>query len=142
MRLVVLCLSVLFLLSGCFLAPFIGAFKDSGATQGDRERLLSLDVKRFTEAMSWGSAGPILAFVDESAQKQVQEQLNEKADTERVVESKISNVDFANDSFDANVLVKVKYYRIPYYIVQERKENLGWKFTLGSGWRLMSREVG
>ena len=142
MRVVVLCLSVLFFLSGCFLAPFIESFKSAGATQSDREALLPRDLKRFTEALSWGNAEPVMALVDDSARKEIQEQLNEKSETERVVESKVTAVTYDEDSYKASVAVKVKYYRIPYYVVQERKEKLEWKFSLGTGWKLTSRQVG
>jgi hypothetical protein len=142
MRVVVLSVSVLLFLSGCFLAPFIESFKSAGATQSDREALLPKDLKRFTEALSWGSPEPVLALVDDSARKDIQEQLNEKSETERVVESKVTGVTYEDDSYKASVAVKVKYYRIPYYVVQERKEQLEWKFSLGTGWRLTSRVVG
>ncbi len=128
-------------LSGCFLAPFIGAFKQAGVTQSDREALLPKDVKRFTDALFWGTSGPIMEMVDEPAKKQVSQQVAEATDVERVVESKVVSIDFGDGSYTAQVDLKVRYYRVPYYMVQDRVEIQQWQFSFNDGWQITDRNL-
>jgi hypothetical protein len=124
------------------MAPFIGSFKQAGVTQSDREALLPREVKRFNDALFWGNSGPIMAMVDEAAREEIGNQVAEAADVERVVESKVLKVNYANDAYEADVKLKVRFYRVPFYIVQDRVEHQRWKFSFHDGWQISARSLG
>lgn len=144
MKLKNLCFSLLLLctLSGCFLAPIIEGVSEMGATPSDREKLLAKDIKKFNEALYWGNPGRALAYTDDVARMTVSDQIKARRDTERIVESKVSNMEFEPSSYKANVEIQVKYYKIPYYLVTERTEVQDWEFFVGSGWKLTGRKLG
>lgn len=129
------------LLSGCFMAPFIGAFKQAGVTRSDREALLPKEVKRFNDALFWGNSGPIMSMVDESAREEIGNQVAEASDVERVVESKVLKVSYDEDAYEADVQVKVRFYRVPYYMVRDRVEHQRWKFSFNDGWQISARSL-
>jgi hypothetical protein len=128
-------------LSGCILVPFIDAFKKTGATEGDRMALLAPEVQRFTEAIGWGKKTEALGFVLDESRKEISTQLKKIGAEERVVDSKVDEVEWANDAFDAHVAVKVQYFMVPYYVVKTRTEQQHWVFSLTSGWKLKERII-
>ena len=69
------------------------------------------------------------------------EQLKKDRDKERLVDSKVDYVDFSDDAFSAKVDVTFKFFKVPFYIVTERKEQQTWRFAFGKGWKLAGREV-
>jgi hypothetical protein len=128
-------------LSGCILVPFIDAFKKTGATEGDRMALLAPEVQRFTEAIGWGKKTEALGFVLDESRKEISTQLKKIGSEERIVDSKVDEVEWANDAFDAHVAVKVQYFMVPYYVVKTRTEQQHWVFSLTSGWKLKERVI-
>lgn len=128
-------------LSGCILVPFIDAFKKTGATEGDRMALLAPEVQRFTEAIGWGKKTEALGFVLDESRKEISTQLKKIGSEERIVDSKVDEVEWANDAFDAHVAVKVQYFMVPYYVVKTRTEQQHWVFSLTGGWKLKERVI-
>ena len=129
-------------LSGCLiLAPFIQAWKNVGATADDRRALLNQQMKKFGDALYWGK-GEAALFVDRSADASVRKGLTIDRDEIRVVETKLKNVEYSDDTYTAEVEFLIRFYRIPFYIVTDSKEKQIWKFHLGDNWFLAEREPG
>lgn len=129
-------------LSGCIvLAPFIQAWKNVGATADDRRALLGQQVKKFGEALYWGKGDAVL-FVDRDADSQVRKGLSIDRDDIRIVETKLKNVEYSEDTYTAEIEFLIRFYRIPFYVVTDSKEKQVWKFRLGDNWWLVNREPG
>lgn len=135
--LVAICLAM----NGCILLPVMDSMKQMGLTRSDREALLARDVKQFHEALYWGKPDRALALAMPDNRDAIASQLREMKRSHRIVESTIDSVDFADDAFTANVDVIVKYYAVPFYIVNERIEEHVWKFQMPDGWRLQTLHV-
>jgi hypothetical protein len=136
-----LLLSVVLCLQGCILVPFINSAKQSGLLQSDREGLLEKDVERFHRIRFWGKTMKALSYTNREHRDQVRDYLRAHSDDEKVVESEIEFIDFFEESYKAEVLVQVKYYRVPYYVVEERIEKQQWEFSVGSGWKVNDIEI-
>lgn len=127
--------------SGCvILAPFIQAWKNVGATPGDRMTLMGQRLKRFGEALYWGKGEAVL-YLDKEASSEVRKSLTLQREDLRIVESKIKSIEYENDTYTANVEFTVKYFRIPFYIVTDTVEKQVWTFHIGDNWYLQKREL-
>lgn len=131
----------LVLLQGCILAPVIDGFSDLGTTNGDRQALLGKRVKQFNEALYWGIPTRALALATVENRGKLMDQLRSNSESEKIVETKVAFMDFNEDATSADVDVKVKFYRIPYYMVTERTERQKWEFFARSGWLLSARDL-
>lgn len=129
------------LLNGCILAPFIGAFKSAGATEGDRKELLPTEVQRFTESVSFGNRSTALSFVLPDNRKQISEQLKKMGEEEKIFESKVDDIEWSDGAWNATVVLKTKFFRVPFYIVKTRTEEQKWDFSFSGGWKLRERSV-
>jgi hypothetical protein len=126
---------------GCIvLTPFISAWKNVGASSGDRQTLFNQEIKRFSDALYWGK-GEAVAFLHSEAQESVRRGLQIDREKFHVVDSKVAFADFQDDAYTAHIDFKVRYYQIPFYIVKESTEKQVWKFSLGGAWRLVDRIV-
>lgn len=127
-------------LSGCVLVPFIQAFKEVGATEGDRMTLLNEDVKKFNAAVVWGNHTEAASFIAPESQLKLTSQFKDTTEEERIVDSKVSNVVWSDSARGAVVEVKTKFYRIPVYVVNTRIEEQRWTWSQGS-WKLVDRTL-
>lgn len=134
-------LVVLPALSGCVLVPFLQAFKEAGATESDRMVLLNDQVKKFNAAVVWGNKAEAISYIDSESRVLIAPQLKDTNEEERIVDSRVDNVEWGEGAREATVSVKTKFYRIPIYVVNTRVEEQQWKFTHGDGWRLTNRSV-
>jgi len=128
-------------LSGCVLVPWIDSYKKIGVSEGDRQRLLQERVLEFQRAVYWGRPEAALAFVDPEVRDDLWRVIRARGDREKIVDSKVEFVKFEENSYSAEVDVAVKYYRVPYYVVQERVERQQWNFTISDGWRYSAMEL-
>ncbi len=129
------------LLSGCVvLAPFIDAAQNSGATPGSRRQLLVKAVKEFNNALYWGKPGAAFEFVDADGGPSVSAQALKKREGEQLVETNFDNVEYGDRAWSAKVDVTFKYYKIPFYIVTERKLLQEWKYSVVGGWKVTAME--
>ncbi len=143
-RLLVICLLSIqaAYFTGCgLIAPVAESFHSVGITAGDRKGLLPDQLSKFNNALFWGRGQDALRYVTPEGRDSVLEQLRKGRDEERVVESKVGIIDFSEDGYDATVDVTFKYFKVPFYIVTERKELQKWKFTISDGWKLTNREI-
>lgn len=136
------CVLLVSFLSGCFLAPAIDSFKKAGLTSSDRQRLLGQRMKEFHEALYWGDVDMALGYVDSEKQPEIRPILEGVSSSEKLVETKVMSTNFSESSFDAHVRMKVKSYRVPFYVVNERIDEQDWKFDLSTGWLLTAFKKG
>lgn len=134
----VVCAALLFAsLAGCQVAvPFIDSFKQIGATEGDRVQLLAKSIKQFQDARYWDDQTVAMNFFLPDKRMELLQTLRRKQKDERIIESKVDDVTFTDDSKSAEVNVLVRSYKVPYYVVNERTERQTWKFSLSQGWQL------
>jgi hypothetical protein len=127
--------------SGCVLVPFVNAFKQTGVAEGDRMALLAPEVKKFSDGISWGNKSVALGVVADQSRDAVAQQLRGLGEDERVWECKVDDVAWSENAYKAKVTVKVKYYKVPFYVVKTRLEQQNWEFSLGQGWKLVDRSI-
>lgn len=129
-----------FIVSACVFAPAIGSIKQAGVVESDRQELLAKEVKHYSDILSMGRPNDALVFVAADQVPTLGSELRKAMRQEKIVESAIDDVTFTNDSYDAEVMMRVKYYKVPVYIVDERMEKQHWTFSLASGWKMQARE--
>ena len=141
-RVVTICiaLSVSTSLSGCVLVPFIQAFKEVGATEGDRMELLDKEIKGFNAAIVWGNHTEAASYVAPESQLKLSSQFKDTTEEERIVDTKVTNVVWGDGAREATVQVKTKFYRVPVYVVNTRTEEQRWVWNMGS-WKVVDRSV-
>ena len=127
--------------SGCILVPFVQAFKEVGATEGDRMALLPEQIKKFNAAVVFGNRMEAMSCVSTDSQGKVGSELKDNTEEERIVDSKVNNVVWADNARQATVEMKVKYFKVPVYVVNTRVEEQRWAFNVGEGWKLTDRIV-
>lgn len=127
--------------SGCILVPFVQAFKEVGATEGDRMALLPEQIKKFNAAVVFGNRMEAMNYVSTDSQGKVGAELKDNTEEERIVDSKVNNVVWADNARQATVEMKVKYFKVPVYVVNTRVEEQRWAFNVGEGWKLTDRTV-
>ncbi|NLF25506.1 MAG: hypothetical protein GX589_07600 [Deltaproteobacteria bacterium] len=130
-------------LGGCqLMVPVIDGFKKAGLTEGDRKNLLKPEVQGFQTAMSSGELDHAIQYLKPEAVELRQALIDEMRRTkhkEKVVDSRIDFMIFSEDAHRAEVEVLVKYFEIPYYVVNQRIEKGVWEFELSGGWKLVER---
>ena len=123
-------------LQGCVLIPFVQAFKETGATEGDRKALLEPEARKFADAMVLGNKSLAATVVMPESWPSISKQIRSRNEEERVVETKLDDVQYSDEARKATVTVKVRYFQVPFYIVKLRIEEQHWEFTMGDGWKL------
>lgn len=131
-------LAVCVSLSGCILVPFIDSFKESGVAESDRVRLFDKQIRQYNYALADGRSGRLLAFVEPESKESLRPQFRNLFKDQKIVDTRVDMVDFEEESYVANVDLEIRYFKVPQYVVQSRIEQQQWKFTLGSGWQLVS----
>lgn len=122
--------------SGCFIIPFVQAFKETGATEGDRMALLEPEARKFADAMVLGNKQLAMTVVMPESRTTISKQIRGRNEEERVVESKLDDVQYTEAARKATVTLKVRYYKVPFYIVKSRLEEQHWEFSMSDGWKL------
>lgn len=134
-------IAIALLLQGCLLLPFFQSAHEMGATESDRQQLLSDRVKDFHSALYWGAPGKAINFVAPAARSAVAPSLKSDRDSEKIVESTVRDIQFSESSKIAKIEVVTRFFRVPYYIVKERTEREEWRFSFGDGWMLTGRTI-
>lgn len=138
---VLMSLAVSLLFSGCILVPFLQAFKETGATPADRRALLEPETKKFSDAMLMGRKMRALSLVLPESRDEISQQIKDIGEGERVVEAKVDDIQWDPDAWKATVFIKIKYYKVPYYIVESRMDEQHWEFSMSDGWKLRDMTV-
>jgi hypothetical protein len=136
---------MLVLFSGCeLMVPFFNMYHESGVSEADRKLLLKPQVKAFVDALRTNDIDKALMCIDDEhpeVREALLQDLKRARRKEVVVSSETELVLFSDTSHKAAVEVLVKYYEIPYYIVNEREEKQDWVFTLHNKWKLVSLRI-
>lgn len=135
-----LLVSACFVQQGCFLAPAIDSFNKLGVTESDRKALLGERIHRFRDALYWGEPGEAIAFVLPQSRQMLEPAFRRIRKEEKIVDSRLESVEFLENGYKADVEMIVKYYRVPYYVVNERTEKQVWEFNMSDGWLLSERK--
>ena len=126
-------------LSGCILVPFVQAFKESGLTESDRMALLPPRLKKFSDARVFGNKSDALDVVMPEFRNYIAKQLSDVGEHERIVKSKVEEVEWSDSANKAKVMVKVESYKVTQLIVTTVTEEQQWEYSTSSGWLLRSR---
>lgn len=125
--------------NGCVLVPFVQAFKESGLTEGDRMALLPPQVKKFSDARLFGNKGDAMSLVSPEARAEIAKQLQGGDENERIVKSKIDEIEWSDNAYKAKVMVKTDSYRVNQLVVKTSTEEQHWEFKTGGSWVLTER---
>ena len=129
-------------LSSCIFIPFIDGYKQIGVTESDRKTLFDKTNKAFYNLILSGRYNNISDYLHPDYKDELVAGYRKERKEEKVVESSVDIVDFYEHANTAIVEMKIKAYRIPYYILEERYEKQKWEFLgVRSKWRLVSREI-
>ncbi len=126
-------------LNGCVLVPFVQAFKETGLTEGDRMALLPPQVKKFSDARVFGNKTDALSLVAPEAKAEISSQLQSNNDQERIVKSRIDEIEWLEDAFKARVVIKVDSFTMTQLVVKTFTEEQNWEFKTGTGWIMTGR---
>lgn len=111
-----------------------------GVSESDRHRLLNEKVNDFNRVRTWGESLQIVAFATNDLRPKLERSLPVKG-KEKIVETEVITTDYEQESKKASVQARIKYFRVPYYVVEERIEKQSWEFNLSEGWKLSDLEV-
>jgi len=126
-------------ITGCILVPFVQAFKESGLTESDRMALLPPRLKKFSDARVFGIKTDALDLVMPETRNEIAKQLSDVGEHERIVKSKVEEVEWSDSANKAKVMVKVESYKVTQLIVTTVTEEQQWEYSTSSGWLLKSR---
>lgn len=125
-------------LTGC---SSLASVKHVVAYGDKQEGLLQERLVKFTKALYWGSLVEASGYVRRGARSKFYDDAREKQETEKLVDIKVGNVDFIDDSSSAEVELRIRYYKKPTYLVKSRTEKQVWKYhRFSGGWFLHERE--
>ena len=127
--------------SGCLFVPVIDAMKQAGLTESDRMQLLPPTVSKFTSSLSWPDKSEAMRYVAQESRQEVAEGLELLGEDVKIVDSRVSNVNYEDNARKAVVNINVRFYQVPYYVVKTRKDKQTWEFGSSSGWQLIDIET-
>ncbi len=130
-------------LSGCMLAPAIESFKKIGVTSNDRAALLPQHVKKFNDAVYWGRPDQAIGFMTPDCRKELGALYNQRKRNERLTDSSVESVNLNDDSREATVDILVRFLDLKAgtNVVNERRVQQDWVFSVSTGWQLKSEKT-
>lgn len=107
----------------------------------NKAKMLSETLTNFTRALYWGSIDEAAAFVKPSYRRDFVVEERARKKKERIVEIEPDDVLYDVGSDKAIVTISVKYYKVPFYLVNTKTEQQIWKYyRFQGGWLLSSRK--
>lgn len=128
-------------LSGC-LGATLSTLEDLTAGQGKRISSLNQAVAKFHKAVYWDTGYEAAKFVAPEAQATFANKFRSSPDglyqdKEKLVDINIEGVEFDPEVNRARVEVLIKYFKVPQYVVQTRKQSEIWSYhRMDGGWLL------
>jgi hypothetical protein len=101
--------------------------------------LLPPRLKKFSDARMFGNKSDALDVVMPEVRTQIAKQLSEVGEHERIVKSKVEEVEWSDSATKAKVVMKVESYKVTQLIVTTVTEEQEWEYSTSSGWLLKSR---
>ncbi len=135
-------LVLVFSTTGCIFMPIINGFREMGATADSRRELLQKKIRAFNLAIKDSDMSLAMACIDrddEEFRERVRNEIRKSKSKEKIVDAEIEYVEFDDDTYKADVEVRIKYYNVPFFVVNEKIEKTKWEFYSREWW-LKSRE--
>jgi hypothetical protein len=99
-------------------------------------------IKLFNHNLYWGSLEQAAEYIVPENRSQFVRNAKSKRETEKLVDLEIGYIDFSDNNDSATVDIKVKYYRVPNYIIETRYDQQRWSFSRYSGgWLLENYQL-
>jgi hypothetical protein len=93
--------------------------------------------------MYWGRSQDALTFALPESRAELTRAMKEASKyQERIVETKVDNIEFDDDGTHATVEVTVRAFRVPVYVVNDSAKQQRWVFSLTNGWQLAGIDNG
>lgn len=135
---IVIVLLLSLLLSGCVLAPLMSGINESGMTENGRQFSLNRSVKEFSSALFWQNYSKAQRFALVDGDLNVKQSLTGGASNARVVEAKVEDVYFTEDSYKAEVSMSLRVQDYDTMIVAPKNQKQSWVYSMEDGWKLKS----
>jgi hypothetical protein len=114
---------------------YLETVEDVIASSTARKDMLDERLSVFNHNLYWGSIDVASSYVHDDKRHDFHRQNQQRKKAERLVDFEIDSIDFNDDVRMATVQVSVRYFRIPSYIVQTRKEQQTWEYSrVNGGW--------
>jgi hypothetical protein len=113
-------------------------------SQGKEGRLVSLNevLENFKKAMYWSKPQELSKFMEDGRKTELLRGFKEQQKGEKLVSIEIGDIEIHDDLNHASVEMLVKYFRVPNYVVETRREMQEWNFSVVFGtWKIESRQV-
>lgn len=129
---------------GLFLLVFLTSCSSivnvSSSSSGRQENLNDI-VQKFHKDLYWKAYNKLADNISANYREKYINMVSKSCKSERVIEIEVENIDFFEDSKKAHVLIKIKSFKEPRYMVEDRREKETWSFiSLDGGWLLESVE--
>lgn len=126
---------------GCGSAS-VGKFDSIFAGSDERSVMLSQRLDKFHRAVYWGSVNEVTEYVMPDKQLTFISDLKKQRKEQQFVDFEVSQVDFTDpEKNNADVEVKVRFFKVPTYVVETRREIQHWEFDrFDGGWKLRDVE--
>ncbi len=125
--------------TGCTTMSYV-----ESAIAGPRKKrdLLVKDVESFHQHLYWGSPDLAANHVTPEERSSFISKHRKRREKERFVDMEVESIEAQEEPWDADVFVRVRYFRIPTYIVETRRERERWQFNrFSGGWEFMGSTV-
>ena len=130
--------TLIFLISSC--ASGNSPLENMLAGSSARVTALQEKVKDFHTALYWGSLEEAVINVEQTYKKEFIRKVRNFSSNHKFTNLELLSIEYNEDITEATIHVKVKYYKIPTYIVETSITEEIWKFDrFGGGWFLTSR---
>lgn len=108
---------------------------DAVANAERRRELLSKSLTAFNSDVQWGDFRAASQLVAPQAKQEFENLARQRKQKEKGVDFEVENISENNNGFQAEVDVRMRYFRIPHYVVESRVERQYWEFErFQGGW--------
>lgn len=124
------------LLSGCIFAPILSSINESGVTETGRQFSFNQSVKEFNSALFWQNYPKAQRFALTESDIDIKKSLTGGDKNARVIEAKVEDVNFIEDSYTAEVSLALRIQEYDTMIVAPKSQRQTWVFSLEDGWKI------
>ncbi len=106
-----------------------------------REAMLRDITQKFHKDLYWKIYDNLSENISPPFREQYINSVKQSCKAEKIMEIEVQNIEFFEDSKKAHVVIQIKSFKEPRYMVETRKEKETWIFaSLNGGWLLESVE--
>ena len=133
----VLAILLIVMVPGCaFIAAPLDSLSKSGWSPESRKGLLEKEIVDFHTNMFWGSLPRALSFVADERKEDLKWQLTNKKKIGRIIESKVEDVIFDEQGYEATATVAVRMHQHSTNTIESYTEIELWRYKSDKGWKL------